>query len=305
MKITRRRLLETTAGAWCAGAWSASAQGRRGNGPKPRTSPAVCLYSKLLIKIPYDELGPVLRSIGVDGCDLSVERGGHVNPEQSSVDLMRAVEAITGVGLDVPVITTGYTSLQDPTIRNVAAIAGEMGIPLLRAGVWKYPAAGDLEPRLAEVQRDVAGLAALARAVNMAVVFSNVAGEYVGESTWDWNMILRNLDPGSTGYAFDPGQATAEGGAGGWMLALRLAQPRLKMVTVRDFFWSKEGGAWKMMPCPLGEGMVDWPKFFGFLARMRFVGPVSIQMDYQPKDELSAIKHDLDFVRKQLGAVYS
>src|SRR5689334_17500536 len=99
MKITRRRLLETTAGAWCAGAWSAFAQGRRGNGPKPRTSPAVCLYSKLLIKIPYDELGPVLRSIGVDGCDLSVERGGHVNPEQSSVDLMRAVEAITGVGL--------------------------------------------------------------------------------------------------------------------------------------------------------------------------------------------------------------
>ena len=40
---------------------------------------------------------------------------------------MRAVEAVTGVGLDVPVITTAYTSLADPTIRNVVAIAGRWG----------------------------------------------------------------------------------------------------------------------------------------------------------------------------------
>src|SRR5690349_21477041 len=125
MRITRRQLLAGTASTW-AGV-RLLAQGRHGNGPKPRTTPAVCLYSKLLIKIPYDELGPVLQSLGADGCDLSVERGGHVVPEQAPVDLMRAVEAITGVGLDVPVISTNYSSLQDPTVRNVAAIAGEMG----------------------------------------------------------------------------------------------------------------------------------------------------------------------------------
>ena len=51
--------------------------------------------------------------------------------------------------------------------------------------------------------------------------------------------------------------------------------------------------------------MVDWPKFFAALARVRFVGPLTIEMRYQPKDELTAIRRDLEFVRKQIGAAYS
>src|SRR5512146_3375254 len=110
MSVTRRQLL----GGLAAGA--AAAQVRpHGNGPKPRTSPAVCLYSQVLIKVPYPELGEILRGIGVDGCDLTVMKGGHVAPEQSAVDLMRAIEAITGFGLDVPVLSTSYTNLADPT----------------------------------------------------------------------------------------------------------------------------------------------------------------------------------------------
>src|SRR5581483_2580767 len=158
-----------------------------------------------------------------DGCDLTVMRGGHVVPEQSSVDMMRAIEAITGVGLDVPVISTNYTSFADPTIRNVVAISGEMGVPLFRAGQWKYPPAGDLDLRLAEVQRDIAALASLARAVNMSVAISNIAGENVGAAVWDTSMLIRGLDPRTVGYDFDIGNAVQEGAVGGWSLALRLA----------------------------------------------------------------------------------
>jgi L-ribulose-5-phosphate 3-epimerase len=298
MALNRRQLL---AGF---GAARALAQGRRSNTPPPRTVPALCLYSQALIKVPYDELGPVLRSLGVDGCDLAVQAGAHVVPEQAPVDLMRAIEAVTGVGLDVPVISTAYTSLADPTIRNVAAIAGEMGVPLFRAGLWKYTAA-EPEARLAEVQRDLNGLAALGRAVNMSVAVQNVAGENVGASLWDLNLVLRGLDPNIVGYDFDIGYATAEGGGGGWTVALRMARPRLKMVTIRDCIWQKDaGGAWKSAPCPLGEGMVDFPKFFATLARSRFAGPISVQPDYQPKDELAAIRHDIEFVQKQLKAAY-
>jgi sugar phosphate isomerase/epimerase len=300
MGLTRRQLLAGAAACASPGA----AQFRAGNGPKLRTTPAVCLYSQLLIKIGYDELGPILRGLGVDGCDLSVQEGGHVKPELSAVDLMRAIEAITGVGLDVPVITTAYTNISDPTIRNVAGIAGEMGVPVFKAGHWKYNA-GEIEARLMEVQRDLGGLAALARAVNMSLAIPNLAGENVGEAVWDINMMIRSTDPRTVGYDFDIGSATAEGGMGGWTIALRLALPRLKMVTARDFVWSKDaGGVWRLTPCPLGEGMVDWPKFFGTLARARFAGPVSIQMDYQPKDELAAIRHDVDFIRKQVNAAY-
>ena len=298
MGLTRRHLL-------AAAAFSASragAQFRPGNGPKIRSTPAVCLYSQILVKIPYDDLGPVLRGIGLDGCDLSVMPGGHIVPAQSSVDMMRGVEAITGVGLDVPVITTNYTSIADPTIRNVMAIAGEMGVPVMRTGIWKYNDAPDPEARLADVQRDIIGLMSLARAVRMSLAFPNVSGENVGAATWDINMMIRGMDAASTGYAFDPAHAALQGG---WTVPLRLALPRLKVVAARDFTWTKDtSGPPKAIPCPLGEGIVDWPKFFAVLGRARFTGPVSSHIDYQPKDELGAIRRDVDFVRKQIASAY-
>jgi sugar phosphate isomerase/epimerase len=49
---------------------------------------------------------------------------------------------------------------------------------------------------------------------------------------------------------------------------------------------------------------VDWPKFFAALARIRFTGPISLPVDYQPRDELAAIRHDIDFIRKHVAAAY-
>lgn len=289
-----------------AGAGRAAAQGRPDRPAKPRTAPPVCLYSKHLVKVEYDELGKVLRDLGFDGCDLSVQPGGHVIPEQAPADLMRAVEAITGVGLDVPMITTSLTSPADPAARSVLGIAGFMGVTLYRPGTWKYNGASDIEGRLGEVQREIAGLAAVGRAYGMAMGIQNVAGDNVGASVWDTNAIIRGMDPRWVGYDFDPGYATAEGGVGGWSVALRLALPRLKMVALKDFYWAKDaGGAWKATPCPLGEGMVEWSKFFATLSRAKFTGPISLDMGYQPKDELAAIRHDLEFTRKQVAAAYS
>ena len=279
---------------------AAAAQSRNASGPKLRSTPAVCLYSQVLIKVPYDELGPVLKAIGVDGCDLSVQPGGHVDPANYSVDMMRAVEAITGVGLDVPVITTACTNVSDLNIRNSVAISAEMGVPLFRSGLWKYTA-GEPEARLGEVQRDLSGLAALARAVKMTVVVENVAGDYVGAGFWDLHMVVRGMDPNTVGYDFDVGCAT---GAGGWEIPLRAARPRLKMVTVRDFAWTRQSGAWKAVPCPLGDGMVDFAAFFAALARVRFLGPISVQMEYKPKDEVGAVQRDVEFVRKHVNAAY-
>ena len=89
------------------------------------------------------------------------------------------------------------------------------------------------------------------------------------------------------------------------MTALRLALPRIKMVVARDFVWGKgASGAWKRTACPLGEGMVDWNKVFESLGRARFTGPISLPVDYEPKDEVAAIRHDVAFIRKHVAAAY-
>ena len=302
MNLTRRQLL--AAAAVGTGRAVAQAQYKAG-GSKPRTKPPVCLYSKQLAKVEYDELGKVLRDLGFDGCDLSVEPGGHVLPEQAQADLVRAVLAVTDVGLDVPMFTTSITSPADPNIRIVLGIGNFMGVPLFRPGVWKYNGTSQIEARLAEVQREIAGLAALGRSAAMAMGLRNVAGDNVGSAVWDTNLIIRGTDPQWVGYDFDPGSATAAGGEDGWWVALRLALPRLKMVTLNDFNWTKDtGGAWKATPCPLGEGMVDWTKFFAALARAKFTGPLSLEVAYRPVKELEAIRRDLGFVRKQVAAAY-
>jgi sugar phosphate isomerase/epimerase len=55
-----------------------------------------------------------------------------------------------------------------------------------------------------------------------------------------------------------------------------------------------------MKPCPLGEGMVDWPLFFHILAEARFTGPASIHLEYPAQDSLGAMTKDLEFVRKEI-----
>jgi sugar phosphate isomerase/epimerase len=272
--------------------------------PAPHFTPPICLYSQAVVKVEYADLPPVVKGMGFDCCDLSVQPGGHVKPDMASLDLVRAVESLRGAGIDVPVITTALTSAQDPDAREVLGVAGIMKIPLFRPGHWKY---GDGDPmtRLADVRREVSLLGGLARAAGLAVAFHNEAGDNVGASVWDTDALIRGMDPQAIGYDFDIAAAVAEGAEEAWFTAFKLALPRIKMVTASDFYWAKaDPGGWKLTPCPLGQGMVDWPRFFTVLARANFQGPISLHMDYHPASDIAAIQRDLEFLKKQVAAAY-
>jgi sugar phosphate isomerase/epimerase len=277
---------------------------RRENGPKPRSTPAICLYTdQLPMEIGYEEMGGLLKTMGFDGADLVIQPGGHVGPEHADLDFERAIESLNGSGVDVMMASTSYTSPADPTVRLAMQWSGEMGVPFFRPGHWKY-GAGEIEQSLAEAQRDIAGFGAIARAVGIAVGIHNATPDCVGASLFDTNMIIRGMDPHVVGYDFDAGYASAQGGGAGFATVLKLALPRLKMVTARDCYFAKEGGGWKLAECPLGEGMVNWPQFFTALARTRFSGPISLQVGYAGKDSLPAIRKDLAFLKKQVAAAY-
>jgi sugar phosphate isomerase/epimerase len=280
-----------------------SGQFRRQNGPKPRATPPVCLFSDQIMKIGYDELGGIYKTLGFEGCDLAVQPGGHITPEHADLDFMRAIEAMTGSGVDVYMISTTFTSPANQTLRLAMQWGGEMGVPFFRPGHWKYNA-GEMEARLVEVQRDILGLAAIARATGISVGIHNATPDYVGGAVWDTNMMIRGTEARLVGYDFDTGYAAAQGGPVGLATLLRLTLPRLKMVTARDCSWNKEGGVWKLTDCPLGEGIVDWTQFFATLAAAHFTGPISLQLAYPVKDELAAIRKDLAFLKSQVAGAY-
>ena len=273
--------------------------------PPPRTRPMLCLFSKHLAQIEYTELGGIVKQLGFEGCDLTVRKGGHVLPELAPVDMVRAVECIRAEGVEVPMITTDLTSASSPYANNVLGLAGKqyMAIPYFKPGYYMY-GTGPIDARLAEVKRQLYGLAAVGHAYGMTAGFHNHSGEYVGEAVWDIRELIRDMDPGWIGYYFDPCHATTEGGNGGWKIALRLALPRLKMLAIKDFYWEKSGGQWTRRMCPMGEGMVAWPEIFVALARARFTGPMSLHLEYNPKDELAAIERDRAWVEKQVAAAW-
>lgn len=309
--MTRRQALAALAVGTSARRAFPQAAAERDGGPKagvaqpPRETPLICGFSQNLAKVPYSELGVIAQQIGYEGIDLTVMEGGHVDPHITNVDLVRAIESVRGPGLEVPMITTTLTTISDPTSYAILAITGRTQVHLYRLGFWPYgfgksTSAPDIPRRLTQVRSDLNGLIAYGRSAQMTAMFPNRAGAYVGEAIWDAQAIISDMDPQWIGYYFDPSQATAEGGAAGWEIALRLALPRLKAVAVQDFQWVKAGKTWKMEMCPMGEGMVDWAAFFGILAQAKFSGPLSIHMEYHPQDEPMAMTKDIEFVRKQI-----
>jgi sugar phosphate isomerase/epimerase len=286
MPVTRRELFAAAA------LWQA----------KP-TAPQLCVFSKHLADLNYGQLGKTSRELGFHGVDLTVRAKGHVLPERAAEDLPRAVETVRSHGVAVPMITTELLSAANPTARPIISTAGRLKIPYLKPGYYRY-GKDDPEQRVVEVRRDLQTLLELGKEHNVQIGFHNHSGDYVGMAVWDTREIIRDMDPRWVGYYFDPGHSVVEGGSTGWQVALKLVAPRLKMVALKDFYWAKQDGRWRIRWCPMGEGMVDWPRVFAAFAAARFTGPMSLHVEYNPKDELAAIAQDLTFIKKQVAAAY-
>ncbi|MGH9628312.1 MAG: sugar phosphate isomerase/epimerase family protein, partial [Bryobacteraceae bacterium] len=267
--------------------------------------PVLCIFSKHMAQFNYDELGRHAREIGFDGVDLTVRPKGHVLPERAKEDLPRAVEAIRGHKLEVPMITTGITSPSDPATRPILSTAAQLNIPYWKPGYFRYAPEQDVVARIEEVKQTTAQLASLSEEYGIAAGFHNHSGDYVGSAVWDIRWIIRDLDPRWIGYYYDPAHATVEGGLAGWRISQNIASKRLKMVALKDFYWSKGSSGWKVEWCPIGEGMVNWPKVFAAFAKSGFSGPLTLHVEYHAKDELEAIAKDYEFIRKQIAAAYS
>ena len=273
--MTRRLALQLAAGAVLPAQAAAS------------PFPLVCLYSKALNKVAYTELGEIARQIGFEGVDLTVRPGGHVEPRLSSVDLVRALESISGAGLEYPMITTALTTYLDPTALAVLAISGRTQVPLFRVGDWRASTP--------TYRRDLTGLVNIGSRYEIAMALHNYSSENAGETGWQVSEALANLDPKWAGAYFDPIHHGTI-----WEAALEPLLPRLRAVVLKDFRMTKTGP----VPCALGEGTVDFAKLFGVLAQAGFRGPLSLRMEYAPADELSALTKDCQFARKQRDAAY-
>ncbi len=275
---------------------------------------SVCIFSKHLQWLPVPEAAKAAAELGFDGLDLTVRRGGHVEPERVEAELPRAVEAIRKSGLQVPMIVTDVIDPTDPLSETVLKTAGRLGIKYYRTAYLKYRPNSDVMTDLARYTKQMQRLAALNEKYNIQGAYQNHAGTNVGSAVWDLRIILEAVDSRWLGVQYDIKHAVAEGGQS-WVNGLDVLKPYINCFDIKDFIWEKVDGKWRNQNVPLGEGMVDFKQYFSLLNKYNLSGPMSVHYEYplggadHGKKELMmdrdkvlvAMKKDLDTLRVMLA----
>ncbi len=241
----------------------------------------VCVFSKHLHWLDWQGLAETAAEIGFDGVDLTVRKGGHVEPERAAEDLPRAVELIRKAGLAVPMVTAGIVDVRTPHAEQIMSALKSAQITRYRWGGFRYSDNQSIPSRLEELRGEAAKLADLNRKYDLCAMYHTHSGLEVGASIWDLWLILKDLDPSRVSVNLDLAHATIEGGLGGYVNNTRLVAPITRGIAVKDFTWKKsDRGEWRPAWCPLGEGMVNFKRFFSILKTAGFSGPIQVHFEY-------------------------
>ena len=271
MHLTRRDFLASVA---VLGAATGAPRARAATA----ATPPVCIFSKHLHFIKdYAQLAKTAKALGVDGIDLTVRKGGHVEPANVSIDLPKCVDAVRAEGLDVHMITTDLNKGSDPDAAPILDAASKLKIKYVRVGRLEYSKDGDIAAELAQFTDGLRALTALLEQREMAAGYHNHSGgTNAGAPLWDLYEMIRAIHSDAFGSNFDIGHATVAGGADAWLIGLRLLAPYVKMTSVKDFVWDGPKVKW----VPLGQGIVNLPQIFSVLRARDFSGPASIHIEY-------------------------
>jgi len=237
------------------------------------------IFSKNLQWLDFDGMAHTAAEIGFEGIDLTVRPNGHVKPERVADDLPRAVEAVRKAGLQVPMITTAILSATEPHTEPILKTASRLGISSYRMGWMQYSDKITVDENLKTFESEFTKLNVLNEKYNIRGEYQNHSGTYLGSAVWDVAMILKKFKSQAMGLQYDILHATVEG-ANAWPIALKQVSSHVTSMPIKDFQWGKKDGKASTQLVPLGEGMVDFKKFFGLIRELKIQGPFSMHFEY-------------------------
>ena len=241
----------------------------------------ISVFSKHLHFLGWEAMAHAAKEIGFDGVDLTVRKDGHIEPERAEQDLPKVAEIIRKAGLEIPMITAGIIDVNSPFAESILRAMKSAGIKNYRWGGFKYDDTKPLPAQLEMLKKETAKLAELNRKYDVCAMYHTHSGLEVGASIWDLWMMLKDLDTNRVSVNLDVCHATIEGGVGGWMRSTQLVAPMTRGIAIKDFKWTKNAkGEWTPAKCPLGEGMVNFKKFFALMKAANFSGPVQMHFEY-------------------------
>lgn len=239
----------------------------------------IYMFSKHLQFLSYEETAETMKEAGLDGADLTVRPGGHVLPENVTTDLPKAVNAFEKKGLKVGMMTSGITDADDRYTEDVLKTASDAGISYYRLGYYSYIDKLGIKESIDRHKQKLVKVAELNARYGMHGGYQNHSGTRVGGPVWDVWMLVKDFDPSLIGCQYDIRHATVEGGFS-WPLALKLLQDHVQTIVIKDFKWVKTNEGWEDASVPLGEGMVNFDKYFRLLKELNIRAPITLHFEY-------------------------
>jgi len=274
--------------------------------------PGIHLFSKCLQFLDYHQLASTAAALGLNGLDLTVRPRGHVEPENFERDLPAAIKAIIEAGISCEMMVTNIVGTQNQRDYDLLALAHSLGVKSYRLGGLRFdPDVSQMES-VERYKLQLASLAEWNREIGITGMYQNHSGEgHFGASIWDIYLASKDLNPDELGIQFDVRHATTEGGRN-WPDSYRLLKPQIRALAFKDFKWAEVNGKWRLVNTPIGEGMIDFNRYFHMLKDAGMNYPVSLHCEYDlggaekgkkdptmPKEEiLAAIKQDVDTVKR-------
>lgn len=269
--------------------------------PVPGRLPLL-LFSKHLHWADWGLAAKITKEVGAEGADLTVRAGGHVLPERVKEDLPRAVEIFAKAGAPVGMITTDIQTKDSPHAADILQTAKRLGINHYRWRDFTYDPKRPIPEQLAAIKPKIHELAKWNQDLGMSAMYHIHSGFHrVGTSVWDLWGLLKDENADAVAFNFDAGHATVEGGFGGWINSLHLVLPHTRGIAVKDFYWEKNSkGEWRPRWCAIGQGMVDWPRFFGMLKDATVPMPLQLHLEYDELGSAATGKKTLDIERSRV-----
>ena len=311
MKLTRRTFIKKTAltGAFLPFTGNLLSKAKIGD----LREPEIYYFTKDLDKYETEFMAETLAMTGVDGFDLTVRRGGKVEPVRVSEDLARVVEIGRRYNLATNLIVTDITGPVDRLTREVLETASALGVKHYRLGYYNYDLSAGILKSLELIRERIKELSDVNRHYGIQAGYQNHSGGRVGSPGWDvWEMI-KDFPVETISSQYDIRHATVEGNRS-WLFILHLLSRNIGSLAIKDFTWEITNGRARVLNVPLGEGQVDFKMYFNTLKELKINVPITLHVEYPllsaPEESFSIlekqkiivrkIKKDLQFIREHI-----
>jgi sugar phosphate isomerase/epimerase len=294
--LDRRQFAAAAAAATAAIAFPSRIMAATGTFPKHK----FCAFIKFLLSMKYDEMADAVAEAGFDGVEVTArQKEAYIHPERAADELPRLKEVLDKRKLEITILTTDILRHDEPHAETMLRTAASLGIKRYRLGFFRYDLKKPILPQLAALKPVVRDIAAMNRDIGIAGMWQNHSGApMVGATVWDMQSLIKDYPVSDLGCVFDIRHAATEAGEA-WPIYYDLMKPHLSALSVKDFRWDGR----KSVHVPLGKGNVD-PKFFMSLGKTDFRGPISVHVEYLPKENaqanMAALKRDYHTLREWL-----